>query len=375
MENALLWLAGVGIFLVVFTLTVGIHEAAHMVVAKKVGVRVPEFSVGFGSKIWSKKIGDTKYGFGWMPLGGYVKLEDQSIEDDEDPQKGLLSNVAPWKRVAIYAAGPLVNVVIGFAMLFGFFLLTPYSQITTTIDTVSSCTAEDKVCGALDAGILKGDKVLEINGTKIDSLVDFEPAIGKSTSVDVQVLRGGEKVLVEDVAITDSRLGVIMLAVEKNRTAGEAVAVVGDLTKSTVEGVMAIPSKMPGVVKSILGIEERSIDSPGSVVSVGKVYGDVNAAQTIDSDTKVRYMVLTAASLNLGIGIINLLPISPLDGGRILFALIDSVRLRLSKIQKKEYKPTPYGVIKWATIIPAFFLFAIMGLLIAADIIAPINIL
>lgn len=352
--------------------SVGLHEAGHMVAAKKLGVRVPEFFVGFGRKLWSMKRGETEYGVRMLPLGGYVRLVDDETEGD-GPEKEMLSNVAPWKRQIIFAAGPLVNIVLGFVIIFSALMIFPYSTPDTSVSTVNTCSTEEKVCGAEAAGIRSGDRIVSIDGNKIESSEDISPAVNGKSSVDIEVLRDDATIMFEAVTITDNRFGVDLNWKESTRGPGESASLTVNLVKMSAQTVLQIPEKIPGLVATVFADAERDPEAPGSVVGAGRTYGDVAATTKLDTEDKVRTFVMIAGGLNMSLGLINLLPILPLDGGRMLLAFFDTFRMRFAKIRKKAYTPVPYKFVKIATMIPAVLLIGVMALLIVADIVSPVQ--
>lgn len=368
----LLWLAGVLIFLFILMVSVGLHEGGHMVAAKRLGVKVPEFFVGFGRKVFSFKRNGTEYGFRWIPAGGYVRLVDESIEEG-NPQRELLSNVAPWKRQIIYVAGPLVNIVLGFAILFSTILIYPYNEPDTAIRSVNSCSSSEVVCGAEAVGMKPGDRVLSIDGTKVKEYTEIAPLLKDKSSVDIVASRDGKTMDFDSVPIKDNRFGVNLALKEIYRTPGESAAVTVQLVGKSAEAVLQIPSKIPGLVATVFAGAPRDPEAPGSVVGAGKTYGDVAATNKIDVGEKVRTFLLIAGGLNMSLGFLNLLPFPPLDGGRMLFAFIDSCRKFVSKLRRKNYTPTPYKWIRIATLVPAIMLFGVMALLILADIVSPVS--
>lgn len=354
--------------------SVGLHEAGHMVAAKKLGVKVPEFFIGFGTKIFSFKRGDTEYGLRTIPAGGYVRLVDENVEKG-NPEREMLSNIAPWKRQIIYFAGPLVNLILGFILIFGVLVSFAYEQPSTTLKSVNSCTTEEVACGALKAGMEKGDNVTSIDGVPVNSSEELAPLLKDKKNVDITAVRNGETINFENVVIADNRFGVYLEWEDAYRTPMEALTQTGLLVKKSGEAILSIPQQIPGLLATVFQGAERDPEGLGSVVGAGKTYGDVAATEKLDLEGKARTFLLIAGGLNLSLGVINLLPIPPLDGGRMLTAFIDSIRIRIARIRKKEYSPTPYNVIKWFTVIPAIGIFALMALLVVADIVAPINIL
>lgn len=369
--DTLLWIGGVLLFLLVLMISVGLHEGGHMVVAKKLGVKVPEFFVGFGQKIWSFKRKGTEYGIRWIPAGGYVRIVDENVEKGK-PEREMLSYVKPWKRQLIFAAGPAVNIVLGFVILIATFMIFPYEVPNTTVDKINTCSAEEVACGAREAGIQPGDRVISIDGVPIRKNEDFNEPLRNKATATITVLRDGEKITFEDVTLADNRMGIDLKVDEIHRGFGESLAATGTLLRMTVEGVLAIPEQIPAVVKSIY-TGERDADTPGSVVGAGNAYGEIAATNQLDIGEKIRTWMMVAGGVNLSLGFINLLPVPPLDGGKMLIAFMDTVRNWFAKLRRRAYKPTPYGLVKWMTVIPAVFLFGIMGLLVLADIVAPMS--
>ena len=368
----LLWIGGVVLFILILMVSVGLHEAGHMVAAKKLGVRVPEFFIGFGRKLWSFKKGETEYGIRALPLGGYVRLVDDKTEGD-GPEREMLSNVAPWKRQIIFAAGPAVNIILGFAIIFSALLIFPYNTPDTSVNTVNICSPKQAVCGANEAGILSGDRLVSIDGKKVAAVEDISPLLKGKKTANIEMLRNGETVKFDSVVITDNRFGVDLNWKEMNRTPGESASLTVNLVKQSAQTVLAIPSKVPGLVETIFKGAERDPEAPGSVVGAANTYGDVASTNKLDNEDKVRTFVMIAGGLNMSLGLINLIPALPLDGGRMALALLDSIRMRFSKLRKKEYTPTPYKFVKIATLIPATILVGVMALLIVADIVSPVK--
>lgn len=392
METVILTVIGVLIFVVGIMVSVGAHEAGHMVAAKLFKLSVPQFFIGFGPKIFSFKKGGTEYGARWIPLGGFVRIEDQSafsmknsenfdniseerkreIEEEQEEDSLLLRHVAPWKRQIIYIAGPAVNIVIGTVILFVMLLTTPLHIPTNTVDTVNSCTTES-VCGAEKSGILPGDTVLTVDGKKVRTYDRLYPYIGDANEVDLTVLRDGREILVEDVPIVDQRIGVQMASEERDRGVVGSIAGVGTVYKKQVEGLLRLPQAFTGAIKSAIS-DERDPSAPTSVVGMGTIYGDVASTDRLENSEKVFNMVYYMAMINLALGAINIVPCLPLDGGRMLIAAIDSFKIFLSKIRRTSYVPLSSRVVSKATIVMFIPVAIFMVSAILADIRNPISI-
>lgn len=367
-------LAGLGVllFITVIAISIGLHEAGHMVAAKKLGLKVPEFFVGFGGKLFSFKRKGTEYGARMIPLGGYVRIiDDTAPEEDQE----TLARVAPWKRQVVYAAGPLVNIVLGVVILFTAMLAFPYLQPSTTVESVNTCSTKEVSCGAQAAGMQPGDKISFIDGVAVEKSEEIAPLIKGKETVDIEVFRNGSKVLLEDVKITDNRFGVMLNWERVYRTPEQSMNVTFGFVLRSAETAIQLPGKIPGVVESLFTGKDRDPEAPASIVGAGRVYGEIAAADEFTLEDKARVFTILSGLLNIGLGFINLLPIPPLDGGKMLFAFIDSIRIVFAKLRNKVYKPMSAKLIKRASIVPAVLVLSSMLILIVADIIAPVKIL
>lgn len=364
-----LWALGVVLFLLVISISVALHEGGHMAVARAFKIPVPRFFVGFGPTLWSTHRGGTEYGVKLLPLGGFVQIEDTKQPKDS-MERSLLSHVAPWKRILIFLAGPAVNLVLGTVIFVSLLAATPVKYPSTTIETVDAC-APTVNCGASQAGFLPGDKVVKIDGNKVETVDDLHARF-KSTGSEVTVVRQGQEVVLHPKANEAGKIGINLKVEERDRSLGEAFSTMGLLFKKNLEGLARVPSQVPHVMGVILGTEERTPETMSSIVGVGKAYGDTAATFTETTEDKVYTLIAYSALLNIGLGVANLLPLMPLDGGRIFIALLDSVRLRWARLRKKEYTPIGYKWVWSMTAVTGSVVMAFMLLLVIADIVSPV---
>lgn len=369
MPEVLAWILGLLAFIVVLMISVGLHEGGHMGVAKLFKLSVPRFFVGFGPTLWSVKTKKTEYGIKAIPLGGFVMIEDETQPEDAE-ERGMLSHVSPWKRTLVFLAGPAVNLVLGTAILVGVLMAVPVQTPTTTIDTVNSCATISETggsCTAETAGLLPGDTVKSIDGQPIKLSNDFAPLLDGKDSVVLEVERNGEIISIPS-ELQGSKLGINLSVEEINRSAGQAFATIGEVFVLNIQSLAELPSHLPNVVASIFGAE-KDPESPSSVISVGKTYGDVSADTKIAPMDKVQTLLMYSGLLNIGLGLINLLPIMPLDGGRILIAFMDTVKIAWSKAFRKLYNPVSVKTVSAMTAVTAALVFSFMALLMISDIV------
>lgn len=371
MTLALGWAAALLIFIIVITVSIALHELGHLSVAKALKIPVPEYFVGFGPTLWSRKRGSTTYGVKALPLGGFIKVED-TTQPEGSPERGLLSYVAPWKRFLIFLAGPAVNIVLGCVIIFGLMVTTPVTTPTTTVDGVATCSTQPTACAASQAGFLPGDRVKAIAGHPVTSPDDFQGKFSKQ-EVPVVVDRGGKEVTLRVKGNEQGRIGITLRSTESARTAGEAASLVGNILYANAEALASLPSKVENLALAVVGQEPRSENTVTSIIGVGRTYGETYTDTTHEGEEKVQMLIFYSGLLNLGLGFANLLPLMPLDGGRMVFAVIDSLRQVGSKIARRRYTPTDIQWINATTAVTAAFLFTFMALAMVADVVAPVG--
>lgn len=366
----LMWIVGLAAFLVVLSASVAVHEAGHMVTAKKLGVPVPKFFVGFGPTLWSKKFGETEYGVKALPLGGFIAVED-TTQPEGSPARALLSYVSPWRRILIFLAGPAVNIVIGVAVLFMYLMINPVQSPTLTVDHLRACT-QTITCPAQQAGIKAGDTIVAVNGNKVNSFNEMKIPVGKESTFTVN--RAGTEVNVKVSPDAQGLIGMYMTSAETHLSAGQASQKIMSVFESSLTTIGNIPSQVPVLVDTVLGKTARPADSPSSVVGIGRAYGEVASTEVIPLSQKWDMFVVYSAMLNIGLGVANLIPMIPLDGGRIFVALLDSLKILWARIRRKAYSPVGETSMFAMTMVMGATVIAYMGLLIVVDIVSPLSI-
>jgi membrane-associated protease RseP (regulator of RpoE activity) len=391
-------LIGWAIFIAALLISITLHEAGHLVTAKKFGMKATQFFAGFGPTIWSWQKGETEYGIKAVPLGGFVKIIGMTSLEDVDPEDEprSLRSKPGWQRVIVLAAGSAMHFVLAAALLFGLFLgVGLASQNTTKIGIVDSCVPASQTataCSSGDprsparlAGLREGDKIVAFAGKPVHSWTDLASAIRakKAGSVAaVTVLRDGKLVTLEaKLAAIKGRsgafLGVSPAIVYTRVGPARAVTATGSFVGTVVSGSAAVVTELPRAIPKLFS-RDRSSTAGGKVTSIvgaGDATGQVIGAN-FGWQEKVTFTVLIIASLNIFVGLFNLLPLLPLDGGHIAVVVYERARAYIARLRGR---PDP-GLVDMRKLIPVSFgIFAILvfiGLmLIMADLVNPVRII
>lgn len=279
-----------------------IHEGGHFLVAKLCKVKVNEFAIGFGPTLISKIKGDTKYALHLIPLGGFVSMEGEEERSDEE---GSFSNAGVLKKIAIVFAGGAVNIVFG--LLVYFLLISSIGNFSTNVVDYSLDNYPAK-----SAGIMAGDQILSINNKKVKNGSDINKYLltSKEEEVILELKRNNEKIDIKlkPANIEDNYyLGIVFRKAENtffNKVycgfinTGDFIVSIFDNLKELFTGKVNA-NQMVGIV----GISDIVVKTSG-------IYEYI-------------YML---ALISLSLGITNLLPFPPLDGGKIVIYLIEAVR-------------------------------------------------
>lgn len=336
-NNVWPYLVAVALFLILII----IHEFGHFIAAKLLGVRVNEFSVGFGPKLFGKRIGETEYMVKLIPLGGYCAMEG---EDDESSDSRAFCNKKPWRRFIIVAMGAIFNLVLGLIIVA--ITLAPQKAFNST--TVAEFY-EDSVSS--ESGLQVDDKIIEVEGRRIFSTYDLSYAFTniEDGKIDMTVKRGGEKVKLHDVTFkTAEAEGISYLTVDFYVYGVEKSF--GSYVKQTVDTAI-----------SYCAVVWRSlIDLITGKYGISAMSGPVGVTAAIGTAAKVDIanILPIMALITINLGIFNLLPVPALDGGRLLFILIEMI----------FRKPVPQKYEAWVHAAGFILLMGFMLLITAKDI-------
>jgi regulator of sigma E protease len=287
----------------VFLLVVLLHELGHFTVAKLVGIKVNEFSIGMGPKLLQKTKGDTQYTLRLLPIGGYVKMEGED-ENSDDPRS--FSKVSPLSRIAVVAAGAFMNFVLAFIVL----TIVAFNTGTPT-NTIGEINADSP---AEIGGLQAGDTIISINNISIDNWDKLSDTISNSNpdnNLKIDIIRENEKmnIVVKPVVEEGRTIIGIIPAYEKSISAA---------IKGGAENTVLFIELMFDFLKSLFKGQVSTNDLSGPVGVITEI------GRAADSGLTNLLFLLGFISVNLGF--FNLLPIPALDGSRIVFLLLEILR-------------------------------------------------
>ncbi|MCD8048984.1 MAG: M50 family metallopeptidase [Clostridia bacterium] len=298
---------------IAFGIMVILHEAGHFLTAKRFGVTVHEFSIGMGPLVLKKVKGETQYSIRLLPLGGYVKLEDENEEND-DPR--AFGNIHPLKRIVILAAGAAMNVLLGF-LCFVIITAAQGSVITTSVGGVTEGG------GAETAGIEAGDVIKKLDNTSIGTYADMRLfLLNAEDTVSVTVLRNGERMCF-DVSVSEKD-GVKYLGVQLlHKTDLNVLDVVKYSYYDTRYVVRAVFFSLKQFFTG--GVSVKDLSGPVGIVQVVDETAEAVAETGGGGEALWLSLLYLFGMISVNLGVFNLLPFPALDGGSIIFAFIELV--------------------------------------------------
>lgn len=376
-------LLGIVAFVVALLLSVMVHEFGHYITARKYGMWVSEFFVGFGKRIWSVQRGETEFGVKAIPAGGYCKIEGMSPSDElpEGQEDRAFYKASSAKKLVVLGAGSFLHFVLGFVLLFSLFAGIGTNQVLPVINEVVPNSA------AQAAGIQAGDEVISINGKKVTEWYKDVEVIRESKGSELTLVlsRNGEEITVNAAArLTDLDgtkryvLGIVndvglkrsgLFVSLKN----SATVTKGFLVES-VKSLGKLPEKIPALWGATVRGEERDANGLVGVVGVARVSGEAVGSDKLTPMERLATFVLIVANLNIFVGVFNLLPILPLDGGHMAVAIADSIRAFFARLRGRP-RPAPIDVTVLTPITMVVFvvLATLTLLLLVADVINPVT--
>ena len=428
MSQTVAYVLGIVVLIIGIGLSVALHELGHMIPAKRFGVKVPEYFIGFGPRLWSVKRGETEYGVKAIWLGGYVKLlgmvppakpgradkPDSMVADARaeslaelgpDEQHRAFYRLSVPKKLIVMAGGILTNLALGVILLALALGVVGQSAYTSTLASVSACVPADVdaagACAdagapspAAAAGLRVGDEIRSWNGAPTATWAQVQGAIRASGTAPAAVVveRDGQELTLTVTAVevprtvyaadgsvvtgadgepvTEQRPYVgIGPALGTQRTPPSRIpAVVGTAVGQTLRAIVTLPVGLYHAVAAGLGAEKRSPEGLVSLVGVGRIAGEVSSAGagsgTVPFSVRLFSMLSLLGSLNLALFAFNLIPLLPLDGGHVAGALWEGARRRIAR---RRGRPDP-GYVDTARMLPVgqavFVLLIVMTLVL-----------
>jgi membrane-associated protease RseP (regulator of RpoE activity) len=394
-------LIGWAIFVVALLFSVMLHESGHFVMAKKFGMKVTRYFVGFGPTLWSTRRGETEYGIKALPFGGFVKIIGMhSLDDVDDPQDEPRSfrRQPAWQRIIVLCAGSFMHFVLAFLLIAGLALgIGIENDNTTQLGTISpcvapnttqlnsgKCTASDQASPAKLAGLRVGDVVTSFDGTPVSTWTQLGNAIRRApvgVPSTVTVRRGSQTVTLRATPAavsgrSGSYLGIAPTVVFSPASPFRAVTYAGSAFGQVLVGSAKAVGALPGALPQLFS-KNRANTAAGqvsSVVGAAEATGTAVAAN-VGWQYKVSFVLLLIASLNIFVGAFNMLPLLPLDGGHVAVVIWERIRAWFARLRKR---PDP-GMVDMAKLLPVsfsiFMVLMVFGVaLILADIVNPVNI-
>ena len=325
---------GINIISVIVLLGVLIfaHELGHFLMAKRAGVGVLKFSLGFGPRILGKKIGETEYLLSLIPLGGYVKLLGESPGEEltQEDQKRSFQAQTVWKRIAIVAAGPVFNVLLAI-MIFTVVNMTGLPALTAEVGMTHPDSA------AMESGIEAGDRITAIGGKSVTKWDEISEIVSKSDGMPLLVTLQ-RKGLPLEIKVTPK-------AMKTRNLFGEEVELYKIGISPTSHTVVQRRNPLSAFGE---GIRQTWVISKLTVISIVKMFqgvvspktmgGPILIAQIAGAQVKegVVPFLLFMALLSINLAILNLLPIPVLDGGHLLFYGIEALTGREVNLRWRE---------------------------------------
>lgn len=301
------------IILLMFTVIVVAHEWGHYITAKKCGVLVHEFAVGMGPMLWSKQVGETLYSIRLLPIGGFCRMEEE-VGESKNPR--AMASKKPWQKLIIVSAGAIMNFILAWVL---FAILVGYKGTATNI-------IQDVQVGtpAATAGLKTNDKILAINDHPISHLGELQKYMTNKEDIYKLTVKRDKQTLdvsVETKVLEEGakpRFGFTIKTTHfniwNNMKAG---------FMAMIAVIISVWDSLVGLVSGVIGIDQMS--GIVGVVDVSSQLWD-NSIQVGGVNLAIMSMVNLAALLSANIGLMNLLPLPALDGGRIFFILIEMIR-------------------------------------------------
>lgn len=363
---------GVLVFVLVLLMVVMIHEAGHFFTAKAFKIKVEEFFVGFGPRLWSVRRGETEYGVKALPFGGYVRIAGMNPFQEGPPEDLPRTFGAKpiWQRAIVIATGPVTHFVMAILFLTIYFVFIGARTPTRPVIDEVQGQLDGRTSPAAIAGLQRGDEVIAVDGRPVGNLDRFigytRARAGQQLTLtlkrDGRVLTVQATPVLSKVGVKEvGRLGVILDAARQRTNpvtaVGRAGIQIGSLVKAIVLRLGDIfgPTGLKRIGQLLSGAPRR-VDDPTSIVGGARIAGQAAKAGLWDS------LFEELVVFNVFVGILNLIPLPPLDGGHLAVLAYEKVTRRKADVRK---------LVPLTALVAAFMILFVVSL-VYLDIVRPL---
>ena len=334
----LVWLGLKNVWTLVFVagllLSIFLHEVGHFVTARRTGMKATQFFMGFGPRIWSRHKGEVEYGFRAIPLGAFVRIIGMNGLDEVEPEDEVRAyrNKSFPRQLLVITAGSLMHMIIALALFIGVYAFAGRYDDTGSVAVVRAPEAGSP---AALAGIREGDIVVALGKDKVTSRTELVEAIveqAPGNAVEVVVQRNGvQEIFTTTLASNPMDANIAYLGIATSSTgyvkqslANSLVYGVGDVVRTAGNSVKGVVSALNPLnsVRALQDSGENLATRPTTVVGASQIGGQLG------KDEGLKAVLLLLASVNVFVGIFNMFPLLPFDGGHAAIAAYERIRSR-----------------------------------------------
>ncbi len=426
----MLYALGVIAFAIGLLASIALHEIGHLVPAKKFGVRVTQYMVGFGPTLFSRRRGETEYGLKAIPLGGYIRMigmvpprpdgsrsrwprrMGELVEEFRAASRTEVTpadanrqfyRLTPGKKMIVMLGGPSMNLLIFFVLTILLYGLIGLRAPTTTVGTVSECVVSSATtqqsCPAPTSpdyrkapanGVLRaGDTITAINGTPIERWSDAVRVIEASAgrTITLAVRRDGRPTQLSITPVLNTKyadesgatkqagfIGISTTEHYQRLTPDQIRSVIWQQLGLSVKALQQFPEKIVSLVGTVFQGNPRDQEGAVGVIGLGRIGGEIADSAEVAALDKISMLISLLASVNLLLFFFNLLPLLPLDGGHVAGAMVEAIRRGFARLRRRPRQI----FVDVAQLVPVMYVVASIlivfsVLVMYADIVKPIT--